>query len=272
LFSHFEQRGKCEWFEGGLDAFVLHYNDEYGTIYSHTECLDIVRVGEATPKKPEVLVTDTSTGKQMVIERKSVVWPPSYIQRHKNGHNFAEAIWKIIGERYRDACYELSVSGKQLDAIDSRQIKRMAHEVAATILELPSSSLPVQRSVPIGWRFRRANPDEHDGRAGIAVVQSDSMGFEEFDNESAKVGTAAAMEAELSAAVLKFDSYTEARKVVLLDFYGDELSEDDVPPLLERIAVPDNIDEIWMTGRDWVSEDEFEIVYMRIFEHPKRAT
>ncbi len=92
MFSHYQRHGKCEWLEGGLDKFVSHYNRECGTSYAHTECLDIVRTGGATEKKPEALVTDGKNGKQMVIERKSVVWPPEYIPRHNNEHDFAEQI------------------------------------------------------------------------------------------------------------------------------------------------------------------------------------
>src|SRR5258708_8412377 len=49
MFSHFDRRGKCEWFEGGLHAFVSHYNSERGTAYSLTVCLDILSIGPATP-------------------------------------------------------------------------------------------------------------------------------------------------------------------------------------------------------------------------------
>jgi hypothetical protein len=92
VFSHFDRRGKCEWFEGGLHAFVSHYNRERGTAFSLTECLDILTIGPAAPKQPEVLLTDKLSGRQMVIERKSVVWPLDYIRNEENFHLFAELI------------------------------------------------------------------------------------------------------------------------------------------------------------------------------------
>ncbi len=82
LFSHYQRHGKCEWRGGGLDKFVSHYNRENGTSYVHTECLDIVRTGGQTKPKAEVLVTDATRSTLMVVERKSVVWPPNYILRH----------------------------------------------------------------------------------------------------------------------------------------------------------------------------------------------
>jgi hypothetical protein len=85
MFAHFENPGKCEWLGGGLDKFVRHYNQQCGTAFSLTKCLDIVNISGITPKAPEVLLTDSGTGKSMVIERKSVVWPDDYIHRHKLG-------------------------------------------------------------------------------------------------------------------------------------------------------------------------------------------
>lgn len=92
MFTHYQWRKKCEW-RGGLEEFVSHYNRENGTNDARAECLDILRTGGRTARKPEVLVTDASTSKQMVVERKSVVWPESYLLRHQNEHDFGSAIW-----------------------------------------------------------------------------------------------------------------------------------------------------------------------------------
>ena len=70
---------------------------------------------------------------------------------------------------------------------------------------------------------------------------------------------------QLENASRKFLAHQDKRKVVLLDFFGDELTEDDIPPMIESIAVPPNIDEIWRTKQVWISEDDFEIGYERIF-------
>lgn len=265
MFNHYQRRGKCEWFEGGLDEFVSHYNRECGTNYALTECLDIARTGGATEKKPEVLVTDRANGKKMAIERKSVVWPPTYILRHNNEHDFAETIWELTRDWYHDACYELTVSGKQVEVLDNRTIREIARDIGSAIAHLAPSDLPVRRSVPINWDFQRANIHEYGQRRGIVVVHQDSMSFEDFSDDSAKAGTASAMQEELAEASLKFDGYPDVGRVVLLDFYGTDFWEDDIPPLMATVTIPPNIDEIWMTKRDWVSEDDFEIGYERLF-------
>jgi hypothetical protein len=266
MFSHYQRHGKCEWREGGLDEFVSYYNRENGTSYAHTECLDIVRTGGRTDPKPEVLVTDASGSRQMVVERKSVVWPPYYILRHQNEHDFANTIWQQTKDGFQDGCYELTVSAKQLEKLDSRTVKQIALEIGSVLAGGNPSSIPLRSSTPVHWRFHRANIHDHGTRKGIVVIHQDPMmTFEDFNRDDAIVGTAAAMERELAEAATKFIGYEVARKVVLLDFYGNELCEEDIPPLLERIALPQTIDEIWMTKCDWVSEDDFEIGFERLF-------
>jgi hypothetical protein len=272
LFSHYERRGKCEWFGGGLAEFVSQYNRDCGMGYSLTECLDIGRVGGATPKKPEVLVTDVATGKQMVIERKSVVWPPKYILIHKNGHDFAETIGELTRGMFHGLCYQLTVSAKQLEPLDNRRTIEIARDISSAIVHLTPSDLPVRRSVPINWVFRRASVHEHGERKGIVVVHEGGSIFDRILNDSARKGTAAAIQAALAAASAKFNEYPDARRVVLLDFYGDGLFEDDIPPVLKSLAIPPNVDEIWMTKPDWISEDDFEIGYEQLFVNRAYST
>lgn len=265
MFSHHNDNGKCEWFGGGLEHFVSHYNQENGTNYGRTECLDVVKIGGATPKKPEVLVTDSVTGKEMVIERKSVVWPPDYIHRHNLEHAFADAIWASTAGLYRDDCYQLTVSGKQMEQFKSSKVAEIAKEIGSVIASLPPSDLPVTRTRPVRWTFEKVDKEIHEGRTGIVVEHTDPGHLEDFLDDSAKAGTTAAISKELSDASKKFRDYLHAARVVLLDFYGTELWEDDIPPLMVNVSVPSNIDEVWRSMRDWVSADDFEVGYERLF-------
>jgi len=267
MFSHYQRHGKCEWRGGGLEKFVSHYNRENGTNYVRTECLDIVRTGGQTKPKPEVLVTDATRSTQMVIERKSVVWPPNYILRQQNEEDFAKVIWQQTKGQFQDDCYELTVSAQELGKLNSHTVKQIALKIGSILARKPSS-MPLRSSTPVPWYFRRANTyDDYGTRKGIVVIHEDPMmtTFEDFNLDEAIVGTAAAMERELAEAATKFIGYEAARKVVLLDFYGNELSGEDIPPLLERIVLPQVIDEIWMTKQVWVSEDDFETGFERLF-------
>jgi len=268
MFSQYQRHGKCEWRGGGLDKFVSHYNRENETNYVRTECLDIVRTGGRTQPKPEVLITDARHSRQMVIERKSVVWPPNYIRRQQNEEDFANVIWQQTKGRFQNDCYELTVSTEDLEKLDSRAVKQIALEIGSVLAGVNLSSKPLRSSTPVHWHFHRANTYDDSGtRKGIVVIHQDPMmaTFEDFKWNDAIVGTAAAMERELAEAAAKFIGYEAARKVVLLDFYGNELSDEDITPLLEKIALPQAVDEIWMTKQVWVSEDDFEIGFERLF-------
>jgi hypothetical protein len=92
------------------------------------------------------------------------------------------------------------------------------------------------------------------------------MALDDFDHEDAKAGTASETQSQLNAAATKFVAYLNDRKLVLLDFYGDELSEDDIPALWGGIFVPVEIDEIWRTIHNWASAEDYEIGYDRLYE------
>jgi hypothetical protein len=266
MFSHFDRRGKCEWLEGGLHVFVSHYNRERGTAYSLTECLDILPIGPATPKQPEVLLTDKLSGKQMVIERKSVVWPPSYVRNEETFHLFGDLISESAKGWYRDGLYKVSVDAEQLGSLDKKSATVIARNIGTTLSKLVPTDLPMRWSTPINWSFRRIDSHQYGDRKGICVESAQNVSLQDRVPETAIAGTTSALKEQLENASRKFLGYRDKWKVVLLDFFGDELSEDDIPAMIERIAVPKNIDEIWRTNQVWISEDDFEVGYERIFE------
>jgi len=272
MFGHDQRRkGICEW-RDGLEDFVAHYNHENRTSYTRTECLDIPRTGAQTDKAPEVLLTDSGTSRQMVVERKSVVWPKFFLQRHGHGHMFSNLIFHQTHGSFQGSHYELTVSTDELDHLNKSALKKIATEIGSVLMGIDQSSIPFRRSDPIHWGFRKTDADEYANRKGITVVwQQAQKAFtlesfiESFNPNAAIVGTVAAMEQELAEAAAKFTRYGSARKLVLLYFYGDQLGEEDIPPLLDRIALQQIIDEIWMAERDWVSEEDYDIGFKRIF-------
>jgi hypothetical protein len=264
MFTHRQQpKTKCEWRVGRLDEFVSHYNRENGTSYAHTEFLDIKPTGGQAPRKPEVLVTDGS-GLRMVIERKKVVWPAFFLLRAQNEQDFANIIWQQTRGLFQDRCYMLMVLTKELENLDKLTVQKVASDIGLALVGSNPNSLPLLGSTPIHWCFREADIHEYANKKGIVVSWQKGMTLEDFNSNDAIVGTAATMKKEIAEAVAKFTGYEDARKVVLLYFYGDQLSEEDIPPLLGRSAVPQIIDEIWMTKRDWVSEDDYEVGFERI--------
>jgi hypothetical protein len=269
LFPHYEYPGKCEWLGGGLDAFVRHYNEKSATAFALTQCLDIVRISGQTPKEPEVLLTDVNTGARMVIERKSVVWPRNYLHRHRLEHDFAAGIWKGLDGQFKDDSYRLTVYSREFERLGRKEIKVAAQEISAAIAQSSPSDLPIRRTMPLMWSLRKTYPGEDDSpRDGITVSHELTPTFDDFDDAEATEGTALAIRAELETAAAKFGAYSNDRRLVLLDFYGDQLWEDDILPLVEGTSIPGEIDEVWRTVRAWVSADGYEIGYDRLYARP----
>jgi hypothetical protein len=266
LFTHYYDTGKCEWIGGELDTFARHYNEKAGTNYALTKCLDIVKVSGVTPKAPEVLLTDINNRRQMVIERKSVAWPKSYLYRHQLEHEFANLIRENAKDLFRDAGYKLSVGTKEFRNLTSGHIRDAGKQIGQAISPLTPVDLPVRIANPITWSFREVFPgEEEETLKGIVVSLSGSMAFGDSDREEAICGLPSQIQVQLDAAAAKFKEYARHVKLVLLDFYCNELWEDDVPPMMEKIVIPDVIDEVWRTIRDWISADDYQIGYDRLF-------
>jgi hypothetical protein len=186
----------------------------------------------------------------------------------KNEHDFANVIWQQTKDQFRDD-YELTVSAEELGKLDSRSVKQAALEIASLLAGNPS--LPIRSRTSVPWHFRRAKSYDDSGtRKGVVVIRQDPMTtLEDFNQDDAIVGTTVAMERELEKAATKFVRYEFARKVVLLDFCGDDLCDEDVPHLLARITLPQSVDEIWMTKQVWISEDSFDTGFERLFVREK---
>jgi hypothetical protein len=265
MFTHYSDPHGCEWLGGELNAFVDHYNQASGTAYSLTQCLDVVQIGGQSPKEPEVLLTDSSTGQQMVIERKSVVTPKSYIYQHQLEHEFADLIWRETGGLFQDAGYSLTVGIREVRNLTGAQMRSVAQAIGDRVAKLSPGDLPVNQEKPIRWSFRRLfSGEEEVERRGIVVTHVRSMSFDDNDRDDALAELPTQLQAQLDAAAAKFNQYAQQTKVVLLDFYSEELWEDDVPPALEGIHVPGVIDEIWRTIRDWISPDDYRVGYERL--------
>lgn len=265
MFTHYNHPGKCEWRGGALDAFVKHYNEHAGTAYVLTECLDVVRISGATRKEPEVLLTDINGGKQMVIERKSVVWPESYIHQHELGHEFANLVWESSKGQFHDAGYKVSVRASEFRILTGRQVRDAGKTIGETISKLTRADLPFRSAQPIGWSFRGIEPgEEEDNLKGIVVSEFGSMTLDSSEREEAVAGVPSHIQEQLEAAAAKFRGYEKQLKLVLLDFYSEDLWEDDIPPMMESILIPESVDEIWRTIRNWVSPDDYEVGYDRL--------
>jgi hypothetical protein len=80
---------------------------------------------------------------------------------------------KVPKDRFQDSCYELRVSGKELNKLDRGTARRFASEIGNVIVQTDPSKIPMRRSVPLHWTFPRADRDEYEDRRGSVVIQQD---------------------------------------------------------------------------------------------------
>jgi hypothetical protein len=267
MFTHYSKPDGCEWRRGGLNDFVAHYNGLNGSEYTLTACLDVVRISGDSPKEPEVLLTDPTSGRTMVIERKSVVSPPDYLLQHELGHRFVNRLGEMVGASFRDAGYALTINAEEFRKLSAKQVAKAANEIGRELARMTPADLPVRGERPIRWVFGRDHLGDEDGRVGISLMEQTrwSSSFDDPKRDEALAHLPAQLQGELNAAGEKFARYSHCSKIVLLDFYGEDLDEDDVPPAFSQIVVPANLDEVWRTVREWASADDYEAGYDRLF-------
>jgi hypothetical protein len=167
---------------------------------------------------------------------------------------------------FQEAGYKLSVRSGELRGLSGKQVRDAGRQIGEAVSKLTPADLPIRRAQPIEWSFRVIEPgEEEEDFKGIAINEFGSMGLDGSEREEAVVGIPLEIQEQLNAAVEKFRRYENQLKLVLLDFYSEELWEDDIPPMMKSILIPEGVDEIWRTIRDWVSADDYEVGYDRLY-------
>src|ERR1044072_5360649 len=97
-------------------------------------------VGDRNSPQPEPLYIDHGSERQLVIERKNLVWPPEYAIGHKNDHFLVDLVTEGLRDLVSDDAYELhldlSVSGSTGEL----------EEFAAVIVETVRTRFPEIRA------------------------------------------------------------------------------------------------------------------------------
>lgn len=96
------ESGGCE--RPYTDVLVAHLNRVENAHYTHRSCLD---VADRTVPQPEALYVDSESGRQLVIERKSISWPVDYPRRHKNDHAVSDLFARELRDLTVDDLYEI---------------------------------------------------------------------------------------------------------------------------------------------------------------------
>lgn len=270
--------GKCEWREGHLQEFVRQLNQDRGTTYQLAECLDVPTPGKPMlgDKQPEVLVIGMHE-QPMVIERKQVV-SQSYAKHHANQHLIYDTIPELLAPHLSGALYLLEIEDSSLLEKTKLTLQTEALQIVDQVKANLRSIIDGQSiadSTPFPWRFGvvpESLRDDSAPTAGIGInIKSKSIFDQEPSDalrfiELARTEYRELVEYCLTEAEPKFRNYSNHRKVVLLEFYGDRwlLDEDDMREIVAKAQLPSLIDEVWMAVPEWVSESDYEVRYEQV--------
>ncbi len=127
---------------------------------------------------------------------------------------------------------------------------------------------------PFPWRFGRVSEqsrEENASETGVGVHVHSSNDLDDDPQgavrrvEEAYAETKKVLEQRLAEGALKFVTYPNCLRVVVLEFYGDRslLDEDDSKRMLAEVELPALIDEVWVAQHDWISAWDYEIGYER---------
>ncbi len=128
---------------------------------------------------------------------------------------------------------------------------------------------------PFPWRFGRVPPharEEGAPEVGVGVhVHGSAAPFDDpgaflRQAEEAYAETKGVLERVLADAALKFMTYADHLKVVVLEFYGDTdlLGEDEVKRMIGEAELPALIDEVWVARQEWTSAWDYDVGYERV--------
>ena len=268
MFHCSPPQGKCEWVH--LKDFVAHFNALYGTEYNRSRCLDVENSSE---KEPEVLVDDPGRA-PMVIERKSVAWPPGHFSYHSKEHYLSDCILDSLGYLFRDSVYQLVTNERSLRGKTQRKVKKIAERIESIVLSnLTSVKSPcgIGSREPIPWRLRRLAPhemDESTPATGLGVTvrgewfRGGTPSEMLLSFKDAKDGYVEEFERAANNAAEKFVKYADCTKLLLVQFYGDGsvwLGYEEIVEIIQSAKLPTLIDQVWVARQDWVSPAYYKI-------------
>jgi len=212
-----------------------------------------------TPQ-PEASYEDAATGRMLVIERKSLIWPPNFGQQHSSSHEVADIIDKELAPAL-DAgrAYRLTLR----DDLTGRrpELRRYAASVAQAIkqrLEAVHHGETVRARWPNReWLFCEEPASERDfAEPTTGLVFQFDVPHSDLDYGVVSDGLKAEWKRLITAARRKFEQHQSAKCVLVIDPYADvRWSTDQTWRLiLNSHDIPTNIHEIWVSMHTMLTE------------------
>jgi len=216
----------------------------------------------------------------MVIEHKTVIYPPNAPELWRMQHRFSYSVMKRLSPYFRDALYTLSINAESLRktriVVDS-----LLDEIVGTILAEQDQIRQLGRirsKSQISWSFRRILEEKIIADTPqFGVIVDISCSYDPFEEEveiirrrydDALRGISDIFIKRLQDTTKKFFAYPNAQRVMVVQFHTDEsvlVTDEDVIKMIQETQIPPTIDEIWIANPEWISQEEFEIAYSRLY-------
>ena len=279
VFHCLPQDTPCEKFN--LKGFVSSFNVICGTDYKWTKCLDVQGKQSGSPAQPipqpEGLL-EACGQTPIVIEHKNIVWPKKYQCDHVKEHNLLKTVARQIGKPFEDSVYELAFPAEPLKEKTDSEVAAIAGQIAHVILSNSKKAKTrggISDGNPFPWTFRLVTSDEIDDpeiTTGIRSYVSESWDLFESPEDFLKTrsealaGFSQEYHLQASKAVKKFEGYTGFLRLLVVQFFGEgeSLLDEDITEIVKRAKLLGKIDQVWLTGREWVSLDDYELAWERI--------
>lgn len=249
------ESGGCE--RHRTDPFVVHLNEVEGSLFIHRACLD--RLYRDSPQ-PEALYSDSRSGDELVIERKTVVWPSDYAARHRNDHFIAERLFEELGPLAEG--HALSIHLHPAARMSRNELIAFAREISDTV-RAASNSLFAGRTIGSSKADRRwicfLDPEERpDDEPATGLIVSWTESAEMLSPDNLPTELAAQIRRLFQDTVEKFRNYPSARGMLLLDPYGAIRYTGSWwwARAFRTVPVPEGIAEVWLAAYDWVTNGE----------------
>lgn len=246
--------GECE--QRRLVPFVRHYNAARKTSFEFERRLDATG---PTPQ-PEAAYLESSSGRHLVIERKSLIWPSDFGQLHASTHD----VWELVdaglhGVLDSERAYRLSIrddlrgSRAELQAYGLSIVREVTENLAAI-----HEGRELTRGAPgREWQFEEESPADRDfTEPNTGLICDASVVPSDLDEGIVCDGFVAEFQRLLNAAARKFDAYAAATRVLVVEPYADvRWSTDETwRSLFEQAEIPQAVEEVWMSMHGILTE------------------
>lgn len=241
-----------------IAPFVHYLNELEGTAYAFKSCPD--KTIRNRPQ-PETLYIDPANTKRLVIERKTLIWPLDYAERHVADHYLMNAIKVELEALTKDAPYALEL--RIGTAIDREELKHFAGLIVNAVKPLIGKIKPgegvTSRDLHWPFRFWLEGEDERDFSdppkgLGITLLHNPST---ELDNpDQLPTGLVSEINKRYHECEGKFAEYELDRKILIFEPHGDLKYWDDSwwERASARVQPPKSISEVWLAIHDYVTE------------------